>query len=464
MYVVLLNNTSRSLFFILLIGPPPSNAPPGHPGQNMYDTPIRTAPNARPPNATPTSRRQSIKNPMQSGAGFTPSGPGPGGQMPLRGVPSSSPYGSMGTHTPPSHMMVQNPPGSMMRGLPGQNMGMSSGRGNQGSMRRGPPPRGPPPRGLPPNGPPQRFPPGVIGTTNQMSDINGGRMPQQLSGGRSPHNYMQEMKTAPSTPGGHSLSSKSQGRTRHVSSVDNNVQGTGELNRLASNIPTDISQLGPPPAGVVSYAPPFSLPPVKPFGKLVMTITRGKGLKAGQGVFGKANPFVKIKLGEKVMSTDVHTEGGKNPVWDKEFEFDITAEKDMEVEILDKGPVGEDKFMGKATVSILDWMALAKFDGVIEVLDQSGDIAGELLVHAQFYKGGEVPAKTKTSDGSGIKPEFSDKDILNAFRSFDLDKNNYVGAAELRHVLVNIGERVTDEEVSHTLVTFLYSAIASTLH
>lgn len=31
--------------------------------------------------------------------------------------------------------------------------------------------------------------------------------------------------------------------------------------------------------------------------------------------------------------------------------------------------------------------------------------------------------------------------------SFDLDKNNFVGAAEIRHVLINIGETVTDEEV-----------------
>jgi hypothetical protein len=57
-------------------------------------------------------------------------------------------------------------------------------------------------------------------------------------------------------------------------------------------------------------------------------------------------------------------------------------------------------------------------------------------------------------DQKSEEQEFSDEEILNSFRSFDLDKNNYVGAAELRHILVNIGERVTDEEVSHTLVAF----------
>ena len=35
--------------------------------------------------------------------------------------------------------------------------------------------------------------------------------------------------------------------------------------------------------------------------------------------------------------------------------------------------------------------------------------------------------------------------------AFDLDKNNFVGAAEIRHVLINIGEQVTDEEVDEMI-------------
>jgi serine/threonine-protein phosphatase 2B regulatory subunit len=36
-------------------------------------------------------------------------------------------------------------------------------------------------------------------------------------------------------------------------------------------------------------------------------------------------------------------------------------------------------------------------------------------------------------------------------QAFDLDKNNFVGAAEIRHVLINIGETVTDEEVDEMI-------------
>lgn len=435
----------------------------------MYNTSVRTAPNARPPNATPASSRFSLNNPMQSGTDFISSGPGPGGPLPVsrpKGLPPAGHYGMMGMNTPPSHLMDQNPPGSMMRGPPGQNMGMNPGQGNPGSMRRGPPPRGPPPSGLPPNGPPPRGPPlnrpphhlpprGSV-AINQMNDSHGGLTPQQLSDGR---RYREENKIAPAIPGGQSVSSRPQGHQQH-NIVENNAPGTKELIKKSSDIPTNVTQLGPRPTDVVSYAPPFPPPPTKQFGKLVVIIARGINLKAGKGVFGMANPFVKIKLGEKVLTTEIHTEGGKSPVWNKEFEFEIAAEKEMEVEIFDKGPIGKDKSMGKATVSIIDWMALQKFDGIVEVFDQSGGIAGGLLVNAKFYKGDEAPVKTNTSaiSGNGTSggkaQEFSDEEILNSFRSFDLDKNNYVGAAELRHILVNIGERVTDEEVSHTLVAF----------
>ena len=47
--------------------------------------------------------------------------------------------------------------------------------------------------------------------------------------------------------------------------------------------------------------------------------------------------------------------------------------------------------------------------------------------------------------------KFTDEEILEAFKAFDLDKNNFVGAAEIRHVLINIGEQVTDEEVDEMI-------------
>eukprot|EP00941_MAST-03F_sp_MAST-3F-sp1_P003129 g3129.t1 len=47
--------------------------------------------------------------------------------------------------------------------------------------------------------------------------------------------------------------------------------------------------------------------------------------------------------------------------------------------------------------------------------------------------------------------DFTDEHITNAFRDFDLNKNNFISAAEVRHILVNIGEQPTDEEVDEII-------------
>lgn len=43
--------------------------------------------------------------------------------------------------------------------------------------------------------------------------------------------------------------------------------------------------------------------------------------------------------------------------------------------------------------------------------------------------------------------EFTEEEIQAAFRFIDLDKNNVIGAAEIRHILVCMGELITDEEI-----------------
>jgi serine/threonine-protein phosphatase 2B regulatory subunit len=196
---------------------------------------------------------------------------------------------------------------------------------------------------------------------------------------------------------------------------------------------------------------------------------RGIDLKAGQGMFGKADPYAKLRIGTQEFSTKPNPGGGKNPIWNEEFFFDISNERDMEVEVMDKETVGNDKFMGRLKVSIMEWVANGRFDGDLDIVDKAGKPVGRISLSCKFERpsgpaGKDEKTAVTTMDQSqkgvvsvGAEPprdpagRFTDEEILEAFKAFDLDKNNFVGAAEIRHVLINIGEQVTDEEVDEMI-------------
>ena len=68
-------------------------------------------------------------------------------------------------------------------------------------------------------------------------------------------------------------------------------------------------------------------------------------------------------------------------------------------------------------------------------------------------------------DGSGVIdfPEFlslmarkmkdtdTEEELVEAFKVFDRDGNGLISAAELRHVMTNLGEKLTDEEVDEMI-------------
>ena len=50
-----------------------------------------------------------------------------------------------------------------------------------------------------------------------------------------------------------------------------------------------------------------------------------------------------------------------------------------------------------------------------------------------------------------MKDTDTEEEIREAFRVFDKDGNGYISAAELRHVMTNLGEKLTDEEVDEMI-------------
>ena len=50
-----------------------------------------------------------------------------------------------------------------------------------------------------------------------------------------------------------------------------------------------------------------------------------------------------------------------------------------------------------------------------------------------------------------MKDVDSEDEIKEAFRVFDKDGNGFISAAELRHLMINIGEKLSDDEVDQMI-------------
>ena len=51
-----------------------------------------------------------------------------------------------------------------------------------------------------------------------------------------------------------------------------------------------------------------------------------------------------------------------------------------------------------------------------------------------------------------MKDTDTEEELIEAFKVFDRDGNGFISAAELRHVMTNLGEKLTDEAGCHILV------------
>merc|ERR1739845_21182 len=50
-----------------------------------------------------------------------------------------------------------------------------------------------------------------------------------------------------------------------------------------------------------------------------------------------------------------------------------------------------------------------------------------------------------------MKDTDTEEELIEAFKVFDRDANGFISAAELRHVMTNLGEKLTGEEVDEMI-------------
>jgi serine/threonine-protein phosphatase 2B regulatory subunit len=82
---------------------------------------------------------------------------------------------------------------------------------------------------------------------------------------------------------------------------------------------------------------------------------------------------------------------------------------------------------------------------------QSNDALDKEIMSALVVADKNAPVQGLSEPPRDPNGKFTDEEIYEAFKAFDLDKNNFIGAAEIRHILINIGEQVSDEEVDEMI-------------
>ncbi|PNW76446.1 hypothetical protein CHLRE_11g467593v5 [Chlamydomonas reinhardtii] len=85
-------------------------------------------------------------------------------------------------------------------------------------------------------------------------------------------------------------------------------------------------------------------------GVMSVTLEFAKDLKDADW-FGKQDPYCIIRIGGQTFRTRTAVDGGRNPVWNETFRFNVINENNVDVEIKDED-VGKDDLIGTCTFSL----------------------------------------------------------------------------------------------------------------
>ncbi|KAL6281743.1 hypothetical protein ACE6H2_018624 [Prunus campanulata] len=87
---------------------------------------------------------------------------------------------------------------------------------------------------------------------------------------------------------------------------------------------------------------------------------------------------------------------------------------------------------------------IAEFKEAFCLFDKDGDVDADQNGTIDFSEFLNLMARK-------MKDTDSEEELKEAFKVFDKDQNGFISAAELRHVMANLGEKLTDEEVDEMI-------------
>ena len=109
-------------------------------------------------------------------------------------------------------------------------------------------------------------------------------------------------------------------------------------------------------------------------------------------LFGKQDPYVVISLGASKLRSKTHNNGGKEPVWNQTFSFELNGTESTFLAQVSDEDVGEDDLVGTATVRIQDVLKPGKPEVWINISNNAKN-TGQIAFSATF-----VPFRSGTLD------------------------------------------------------------------
>eukprot|EP01029_Cantina_marsupialis_P009497 TRINITY_DN2208_c0_g2_i1.p1 TRINITY_DN2208_c0_g2~~TRINITY_DN2208_c0_g2_i1.p1 ORF type:complete len:1456 (+),score=535.39 TRINITY_DN2208_c0_g2_i1:111-4478(+) len=233
-----------------------------------------------------------------------------------------------------------------------------------------------------------------------------------------------------------------------------------------------------------------------PAGELTFQPITCRGLLELDPNKGSQDPFVRVTATSKATShsdeTLPHVDGGRRPQWNEIMSFEIVDQYELLIEVLDFDPLSDHKLIAKTTLSIMEAFKFGRIKDWFQMEAPprfpSDTNAGEIQIMCEFEgpPGVGYPQRQPNFDRFDEKERinvinelerlqheqlkeraaerrrlgvaadvasdiFTDQEIEDAFKIIDLNRNLYLSAAEIRHVLVCMGELVTDEEIDEMI-------------
>jgi Ca2+-dependent lipid-binding protein len=120
-----------------------------------------------------------------------------------------------------------------------------------------------------------------------------------------------------------------------------------------------------------------------PNGSLQFTLHKARDLQK-QGLIGKADPYVAIKIGEQTIRTKT-VKNNQNPEWDFDFNFDITQDspESLLLQVFDED-IGKDDDLGEARIELAEIVNKTTITNQWIPLEKCK--SGEVLVSAHFHR------------------------------------------------------------------------------